>query len=690
MWTGPSVPGTEVTVRATQRSCLFSREEAPFRPARVMLCMECVMADMECDEPTGGAAGTEPGKPNACTDGGWVISRPAMMDKAKRVRQTGQLRIGDTWNAITIIALSQNNPLKAIAEFVENSIDAHAKNVTIVRGREGGKPFLRITDDGDGVPRDAEGNPDFAYVATHVCDSIKRRMKEQGATGLQGEFGIGLLSFWTVGEELTMTSSGADGHVHQMRLVKDQSGYYVSRRHMLLPDRGTELMIAPLLPGIRQLSGEKIQWYLASELRDRIRNTGVNIRVIDRIARKECKVEPRQYTGRILHDLPLIQTPMGDVYTELYLTAHDPNRRVSLYRTGTRVLDVLAQLDRFNRDPWTSGYLEGLIDVPFLQLTPGTRDGIIQDERYEAFTMAVSALEVELVRRIDEQREAEEQRASREVLKSVQKAIREALLALPAEEYDWFDIQQARDKPARAPTAVDVAGEGAGATSRDESAGAVDPDGGEALLENPRAVQKEWFEHEGPLHSVRIAPTSTIVAVNSQKSFRALPRDRSARRVERDLQYDWHLIEGSAELGERSGECVTLTALAEPGLLRLGLIVRQGDVECRAEALVTVTASVLEAPVGAESAKRGIPGYTYQKAPGELWRSRYDGERNVVVVNNGHRDFVFASRNQARKLRYLTRLFAKELILKNFPGTAPDPLLERMIELTLYTEENLK
>ena len=41
----------------------------------------------------------------------------------------GKLKIGDDWNAIRIIALSQSNPLKAIAEFVENSIDAHAKTI---------------------------------------------------------------------------------------------------------------------------------------------------------------------------------------------------------------------------------------------------------------------------------------------------------------------------------------------------------------------------------------------------------------------------------------------------------------------------------------------------------------------------------------------------------------------------------
>src|SRR5262245_37641985 len=156
-----------------------------------------------------------------------------------RDRARGKLKIGDDWNAITIIALSQSNPLKAIAELVENSIDAKASTVTITRGREHGRHFLAIRDDGQGVPRDDQGRPDFHYVATHICDSIKRRLKSSGAAGLQGEFGIGLLSFWTVGDEITMTSTGDDQRAYQMVMRKGNPSYTVTPRRSLFGDNGT-------------------------------------------------------------------------------------------------------------------------------------------------------------------------------------------------------------------------------------------------------------------------------------------------------------------------------------------------------------------------------------------------------------------------------------------------------------------
>jgi len=270
------------------------------------------------------------------------------------VSERGKLRIGDDWNAIRIIALSQSNPLKAIAEFIENSIDAHAKTIVVTRGREHGDQFLIVRDDGDGVPRTPNGLPDFKYVATHICDSIKRHLKaEGGGSDLQGEFGIGLLSFWTVGHTLTMTSTGADQRAYQMLMSRGEPRYTVRPRRTLFGEPGTEIKISPLLNGIRSMSGEKIQWYLASELRDRIRNGQIRVTVIDRVARKQYEVEPRQFEGRLLHQLPAIRSIFGDAYSELYLTNPTEECRVALTRKGTRVLEDIATMPGLEHAPGT-------------------------------------------------------------------------------------------------------------------------------------------------------------------------------------------------------------------------------------------------------------------------------------------------------------------------------------------------
>jgi len=105
---------------------------------------------------------------------------------------------------------------------------------------------------------------------------------------------------------------------------------------------------------------------------------------------------------------------------------------------------------------------------------------------------------------------------------------------------------------------------------------------------------------------------------------------------------------------------------------------------------VTVTDSLDASVSSAAVNTRGLPGYTFERAAGELWRSRFDTERNVIVVNSGHRDFVFATKTRVLQLRYLVRLYVKEMVLKNFAGMPAEQLLERMVELSLYAEEKLK
>ena len=106
---------------------------------------------------------------------------------------------------------------------------------------------------------------------------------------------------------------------------------------------------------------------------------------------------------------------------------------------------------------------------------------------------------------------------------------------------------------------------------------------------------------------------------------------------------------------------------------------------------ITITASLIDRiEQNARELSKGLPGYTFIRATGELWRSRFDAKNNLIVINNGHGDYMFASQKKTRKLRYICRLFVKELILKNFPGFSREELLERMIELSLYTEDHLR
>jgi hypothetical protein len=126
-----------------------------------------------------------------------------------------------------------------------------------------------------------------------------------------------------------------------------------------------------LLAGIRQFSGEKLQWYLASELRDRIRSSGVEIVIVDRQARLQYRVEPRQFSGQLLHRVPAVKTGFGEVYVELYQADASPENSVGLYRSGTRVMANLADLAELKPPAVDDGMPAGGHRRPFSQCDAG-------------------------------------------------------------------------------------------------------------------------------------------------------------------------------------------------------------------------------------------------------------------------------------------------------------------------------
>jgi len=320
----------------------------------------------------GGAAGDE----NATRDRFGPEQEPSM----PTTTTTGRLRIGDQWNAINIIAHSQTHPLKAICELAENAIDAGATHVRIHRRRMKGAIHLEVHDDGRGVAPDADGVPDFQRIATHLCDSMKRHLDARSRKGIHGEFGIGLLSFWSLGDELRMASGGGSGPLHELQLTRGRQEYTIRPVRGRLAMGGTRVSIGPLLESTKNLvTGDKIARYLSAELRDRIRHTGVTIEVTDGVARRTILVKPREFDGERLDVPRRYATPLGDVQVEIYArTERSPaDGGIALCKDGTRVLKDVAELLAFQAPPWTDGRLEGLIDFEPLMLAPGTRSGIV-------------------------------------------------------------------------------------------------------------------------------------------------------------------------------------------------------------------------------------------------------------------------------------------------------------------------
>ena len=99
----------------------------------------------------------------------------------------------------------------------------------------------------------------------------------------------------------------------------------------------------------------------------------------------------------------------------------------------------------------------------------------------------------------------------------------------------------------------------AGASAQDEFADL-------GVAEPPPAyeAQRQFFDYAGPLFSVVVSPAASTVPVNERRRFKALPRDRSRRRVTEDLSFAWAIDEGEGSIGAGADQEVEYTASRDP------------------------------------------------------------------------------------------------------------------------------
>ena len=602
----------------------------------------------------------------------------------------GRLRAHDPFELIRWLAFSQTDPRKALAELVQNCLDAQATHVRITRFRHKGVSCLKIVDDGDGVIPEMDRVEALQYIATHIGHSRKRRLSPQERLQLmtQGQYGIGLLGFWSLGEMLEMRSVVPGQRPERLVLFRDEATYRIEPVPGRLPldERRTEILVTGVhADAQRLLTGPRTAEYLGAELRGQLLERPVTVVVEDRLARKQSHrnipVRPRRFLGEPLAGLDRLEvTGWPDARLEIYWTGDraGESEGIGLYAAGTQVADGFRALSSLglDRSPWIDPRLTGLVDFPAFRIAPGSRRGIIVDDAAEAFGRALAEVEPILnaaIARLEERRAADLEKT---MLRDLQRVFRDFYRHRP--RYSLLPVAKEKD--------LGVSGEGDGAAG-----------GTAALPESPELEEngerKDQLEllPPGPLAQVRVRPATLQLTPAESRALRATGRDTSGRAIEEHVSFEW-IVEGgigrvrpegddTSGGDEAVGDRVIFEARSAPaeGWLRVTATAASG------QAIAEVPVSISDELPG--RGDEGIPDPELVDAPGERWHSRLLDDR--WQVNSGHADFRAVDENPTLKLRYLAMLFAKEVVVNDHQDPRLDAPLEQLVEVAAYADRRL-
>lgn len=608
-------------------------------------------------------------------------------------KSSGSLKLqpADPFDLIRWLARSQSDPRKAVAELVQNSLDAGARTVTVSRVRVKGAPCLVVRDDGEGVLPALGREEALRYLATHVGHSHKLGLdpRERMKRVVAGKYGVGLLGFWAIGRTMELRSRVRGSPMLALELTEDspRADIYELPLPTDSPDTLTEVVVRGVHESAqRVLGGRRLCEYLAAELRGQLLSREVSLTVHDGIARglaqKLFEVQPRRYGGERI-ELPAEVEVAGHppLRVELYLARGAERPAIQVACAGTLVADDVAELGALGlaTEPWVGSELTGIIDFAGFNVPPGTRRGVMPDRAAAAFVVAMEALAPRVVAelgRLDKQRHAE---TTREVVRELRRALRGLGSRLP--QYELPRVQGS-EEPGRG----DTHGRGTESGVRaSESPGAASGDAAKSDVEpEPSAPQQALFP-PGPLAAVRIVPPEVRVAPGAERHVRALAVDADGRALA-EVVLQWSIDNAGLALALR-GDGARPAVYASPGTTVGSEFVLRVTATQGALAASTAARVLVADLLAADTAALGIPEPALVSDPNGAWRSRMVGER--WEVNDAHEDYLALRKDARARLRYLLTLLAREIALR-VRGFDHAPALESLVEILAHAERNLR
>ncbi len=499
------------------------------------------------------------------------------MTARAKAHGTVRLKPADPFQLIRWLARSQPDPRKAVAELVQNSLDAGATHVTLRRHRARGVPCLSILDDGHGVLPDASRDEALRYLATHVGHSRKAGLDAAARAEqvIAGKYGVGLLGFWSIGVTLELRTRVAGSPLFAMRMHEDKPAAEIVElpRRTDAPETFTEAVVVDLHAAAqRALVGRRLADYLASELRGQILAHKTHIVIHDELARglaqKAFVVVPKRFVGERL-DLPNeIDVPgFARLRVELYASRGEAGG-VQVACAGTMVADDVAALDALGLavDPWVGRGLLGIVDFASFNVPPGTRRGVMPDRAAAAFADAMEALAPRIGEELARFETVRAAVVERDVARDLRRALRGFARRLPQYDLPHVDAESGEAEDV-------VAGEPLAPPSPPSSTPSPEP---------------ELFP-PGPLATVEISPAAIAIALGAERRVTAHACDASGRAIE-GAHFTWSVASDSLMVrGDGARPAVCTRAEARIGdTSTLSVEARKAPHVARAEAVMTI------------------------------------------------------------------------------------------------------
>lgn len=308
-------------------------------------------------------------------------------DEGERVR----LRIANLSKAVLVTGQAYQDPKDALNEFVSNAADEYAQSgvrgerIRVVLRRKGKRPVIAVDDDGRGM-----GPGRLRELARNLFESTKA-----GDDRTLGEKAIGLLAFQQLGGRCEIVSREAGNEeTWTLRLERGRAdASLVRERRRARQGPGTTVYLSELDPEVlRVLTQRKVVDYLRRRRGPALERGEYVLEVIE--GRSSELVTAEEPDG-IRLDIPPRSTLWGRIDVALFVAPDaDRRRRVAVIgRAGTAILDDLAELEEFDREPWTTGHVSGQIVFEALQQSAGRRAVLRDRDAFPLFRDAVESIE---------------------------------------------------------------------------------------------------------------------------------------------------------------------------------------------------------------------------------------------------------------------------------------------------------